>query len=209
MPFRFTPEPAPERENALYTPRRLSIIAYFLQRPCSRVTSASHVLSITPKTIRWHLNVLKDEGIMENLNGRYFVSGAIVPEHADMFSVMDSPNVEKIMGLIIQRGPLERADIMRATRLSDNQISYALRTMRDSGIIRKREGTYELAFDLVEFQRTYEALMEKTLARLAMDARAEGKSMEIMRKGHEFIIRMKNPEVELHIPEVPFYDILG
>ena len=209
MPFRFTPEPSPERESALYTPRRLSIIVYFLQRPCSKVTSASKGLSIGPKTIRYHLNILRDGGIMEKLNGRHFVSGAIVQEHAEMFSVMDSPNVKRILGLIIQRGPLERADIMRATRLSDNQISYALRTMRDSGIIRKREGTYELAFDLLEFQRTYEALMEKTLAKLAMDARAEGKSMEIIRKGHEFILRMKDPDTEFYIPEVPFYDILG
>ncbi len=209
MPFRFTPEPSPERESALYTPRRISIIAYFLQRPCSKVTSASKVLSIGPKTIRHHLNILSDEGIMEKLNGRYFVSGAIVPEHAEMFSVMDSQNVERILALIIQRGPLERADIMRATRLSDNQISYALRMMRESGIIRKKEGTYELAFDLVEFQYTYESLMEKTLARLAMDARAEGKSMEIIRKGHGFILRMKDPDTEFHIPEVPFYEILG
>jgi DNA-binding transcriptional ArsR family regulator len=128
-------------------------------------------------------------GIVKKASKGYFVDGSIVQEHVPLFLALHRDMEHRIMELIVRRGPLEPGDLRRAMGISSQLLSYHMRNLKEAGALRKIGGIYELAFDMMEFQGIYQRLREEVLARLAMDAKREGISMEIERKEH-FLLRI-------------------
>ena len=210
-PFRFLHEEVPEKDvSVLSNLGRLSILFYLLNRPCAPISSISRDLERSEGSVRWHIGILKGAGIVESMDGRNFVKGSLLPDDVGMFIVLNGDIANRIADLIIHRGPLEMGDLRRALKISSQRLRYHIKRLEKVGFLKKSGEVYELAFDLMEFQREYGKMMERVLAKIAMDARSEGVNMEILRKGHGFIIKVLSPvEAEFEVGEVPFHDVLG
>lgn len=210
-PYRFLPEDVPEKEKSLLSSeRRLAILVYLLNYPCAPLSRISEEMHISLGSIRWHLGILRNGDIVERTGRRYFVSGAILPEHTAMFGLLHNRIERKISEIVIKRGPLRAVEIKRVLKISPQLLRYHIKRLENTGILEKLGGLYELAFDLMEFQRIYWDLIERSLAKLAMNARLEGVSMEIERTSHGFLLHVSSPiEVHLEVYEVPFYEVLG
>ena len=210
-PFSVEPEIVPEKESSvLANEKRLRILEYLVNFPCAPMTKISESTGFSIGSVRWHLKYLLDGGYIEKIGKSCAPAEFIVPEHAPLFMCLHNPTEYRITELIVRGGPLEKAEIRRATKLSSQLLSYHLKKLEKAGVIAEVKEIYELAFDFIGFQKTYGRAVENYLARLAMDAKKEGVLMEISRERHEFIVSVSIPdELELRISEVPFYELLG
>lgn len=205
------PEEVPKKDKSiLSSEKRLSILSYLLNYPCPTLSTISGSLYLSLGSVRWHLGILKESALIRRKDRRYFVDGSILPQHIELFGTLHNPIEKKMTEVIIRRGPLKASELKRAMKTSSQLLRYHLKRLERAGVIHEVRGLYELAFDLIEFQRVYGTLMEKSLAKVATDARFEGISMEIRRRPNGFFLRVLSPiNASFDIYEVPFYEVLG
>ncbi len=211
-PFSIEPEVVPERKKSLLaSDKRLEIIAYLLNFPCASASDVSGSMGISMGSVRWHLGALLESGIIEKFpEKRYAPQGFVKEEHVPIFSALHNNHERRMMELVIRRGPLETVELRRVMKISQQLLRYHLKKLEEGGAFVKVNGTYELGFDLLEFQDIYSRAVERFLAKLAMDARTEGVLMNMQRKRHQFLVKVSIPaEIELTVSEIPFYDVLG
>jgi len=201
---------APEKERSVLSNKnRLSILVSLINHPMSPISNIAENMGISESSVRWHIAVMVESSLIEKIGRRYAVKGFALEEYRDMFVILNSKLAKDIVSLIVHRGPLTGKELERAMEAKASTLNYHLKKIEKSGIIRKKDGVYELNVNLRDYEKVYGPMVEWVLARIATEARYEGVSMEIERKSEGFLLRVSSPiATEFQVYELPFYDVL-
>ncbi len=208
----FTPDVVPEEEiSLLHNRKRLKILEYLANFPCGSASAVSKGTGISLGSVRWHLRAMEDSGLIrEYKKGRFTPFESAPDDLCGLFEALHREKERKIIGLLIERGPLSSADIRRGLKLSQQLVRYHLNKLEKAGLIMKEGRDYEISFNVTDIQERFGGIMRKFVANLLLKAKFQGVTMEMRRDEGCFVISVNTPESsEMRIYEVPFFDVLG
>ncbi|MFQ6059682.1 MAG: winged helix-turn-helix transcriptional regulator [Thermoplasmata archaeon] len=206
--------------SLLMNTQRRRLLEYLCLHPCSSLSGISSSLEISPNTAKWHLDKLKEDGIIsKKVSGRktlYYPTGLISTDDLEIFEILGERRVRALYIHLVDKPGSTQSSLANSLKMSSQTISRATHRLESLGLVNKiQDGVYTRYFpsDLIlarkeeNFPRE-KAFQENVLRRL----RSEGLKPKIVRRSSSSLlaeISMGRKRGILNISTDPFTTVLA
>ena len=195
--------------------RKLIILSYLSERPCSTSYAIAKSLSISERGALWHLRSMEKREILGSVEAegkkRFFIRHQIKNEHCSIFSTLSEKRLRNVLLMVIERPGISESEICERLRVSRQTSWRIAKKLLQSGLIKEmkdgRYTRYHPSEFLKELESVYAERRDSVASIIEADIRKIGFSPVIIahRNG---ILHLKLEDREMAFSTDPFRSAL-
>ncbi len=145
--WKFLPILLTRIKSVLENRKRRRIMDAIVERPGISIKDLEELTGINRSTLRYHLDVLENEGLMISMRGRerlLFPKDYFSEQELGMLAALRSEARRKIMELIAQNGGMSARQIANVLNLNLKTVHHHLNSLGAAGVVNAKSGVFHL-----------------------------------------------------------------
>lgn len=130
-----------DREQLLAQSTREAVYERIHESPGETLSGIADVVGVTKSTVRYHVRVLRDAGLVEATEAAGALRVAPADANVELVAVLNAPGTGAVLEAVAEHEPVSVTDLAESTDRAPSTVSHHLSTLEGRGLVeRERAG---------------------------------------------------------------------